>query len=82
MEAHATQYTVRGMPLEVDRILRERAKASNRSINQVIIEELTKATIGRKQVADFTDLVGQWHPDEAFDKALAQQREINPDDWK
>jgi len=82
MRAHAPQYTVRGMPLEVDRILRERAKASNRSINQVIIEELTKATIGRKQVADFTDLVGQWQPDEAFDLALAQQREINPDDWK
>ena len=70
------------MPLEVDRILRERAKASNRSINQVIIEELTKATIGRKQVADFTDLVGQWQHDEAFDQALTQQREINPDDWK
>jgi len=82
MNAHAPQYTVRGMPLEVDRILRERAKASNRSINQVIIEELTKATIGRKQVADFTDLVGQWQPDAAFDQALAEQREIHPDDWK
>lgn len=70
------------MPLEVDRILRERAKASNRSINQVIIDELTKATIGRKQVADFTDLVGQWQPDAAFDQALAQQRGIDPDDWK
>lgn len=82
MKAHAPQYTVRGMPLEVDRILRERAKASNRSINQVIIEELTKATIGRKQVADFTDLVGQCQHDEAFDQALAHQREIHPDDWK
>jgi hypothetical protein len=48
----------------------------------VIIEELTKATIGRKQVADFTDLVGQWQRDEAFDQALAEQREIDADDWK
>ncbi len=82
MKTHALQYTVRGLPLEVDRVLRERAKARKTSINQVIIDELTKATIGRKQMADFTDLVGRWQPDEATEQILASQREINPEDWR
>ena len=68
--------------MEVDAVLRARAKASKISINQVIIDELTKATIGSIQVADFTDVVGKWQPDEAFDRVLAQQREIHPDDWR
>lgn len=81
MKEHSAQYTIRGLPLEVDRILRERAKASKTSINQIIISELTKATIGRKQLADFSDLVGQWKQDEEFDRVLALHRVIHPDEW-
>ena len=82
MKSHAPQYTIRGIPLEVDRALRERAKQRRMSINQVIIEELTLATLGRKQVADFSEFVGRWAPDPDFDKILESQRQVNADDWR
>jgi hypothetical protein len=47
-----------------------------------VVDELTVATIGRLKRADFTDLVGQWTPDPAFDEILASQRRIDPDKWK
>jgi hypothetical protein len=82
MKPHAIQYTVRGVPAEVDRALRERSKRQNVSINQVILDELTKATIGRRQVADFSDLVGRLQPDPLFDEIVESQRTIDPGDWK
>ncbi|HTQ08984.1 MAG TPA: hypothetical protein VMI31_02825 [Fimbriimonadaceae bacterium] len=82
MSAHARQYTVRGVPAEVDRILRERAKRRKVSINQVILEELTTATVGARQVADFSDLVGRWVEDPGFDAAVAQNRRVDPEDWQ
>ncbi len=75
------QYTVRGVPSDVDRALRERAARQNISINQVIVDELTRATIGHRQRADFTDLVGRWRPDAAFDETTALQRTIDQEDW-
>jgi len=82
MSTQATQYTVRGVPKEVDRALRRRAKERNVSINQVIIDELTAATIGRRQLADFSDLVGRLLPDDKLDEILGAQRQIHPDDWR
>ena len=76
------QYTIRGVPGEVDRVLRQRAKQRGDSLNQVLIDELTMATVGQPKRADFTDLVGQWTPDPAFDEILASQRRIDPDKWK
>jgi len=79
---HAPQYTLRGLPLEVDKVLRDRAKQRHMSINQVIIEELTKATVGEKRYADFSAFVGCMEPDAAFDEALEMQRQVNPEDWR
>lgn len=76
------QYTIRGVPGEVDRVLRQRAKQRGDSLNQVLIDELTRATVGHPKRADFTDLVGQWTPDPTFDEILASQRRIDPDKWK
>jgi hypothetical protein len=75
-------YTVRGVPREVDRALRRKAKQQKRSLNQVILDELTEATLGARRHADFSDLVGQWTPDPAFDEILAAQRQIDWDMWK
>ena len=76
------QYTVRGIPREVDRALRRKAAERKQSLNQLILEELTTATMGGMQRADFSDLVGQWSPDPAFDEILAAQRRIDWDQWK
>jgi hypothetical protein len=76
------QYTIRGIPQEVDRALRQRARQRGESLNRLVVDELTVATIGRPKRADFTDLVGQWTPDPAFDEILASQRRIDPDKWE
>lgn len=80
MKEDAIRYTVRGVPSEVDRALRDRAARQNTSVNQVIIDELTKAMIGRPR-ADFSDLVGRWVPDRTFDEIVESQRKIDPGDW-
>lgn len=81
-QAHEIQYTVRGIPQEVDRALRRKAARRKLSLNQVIVEELTAGTIGARKRADFRDVAGQWTPDPAFDEIIATQRQIDPDKWK
>jgi hypothetical protein len=76
------QYTIRGIPAEVDRALRKKAAQLKISLNQLVVNELTQATIGRPRKADFSGLVGQWSPDPAFDEVIAAQRQIDWDKWK
>ena len=81
-ESESISYTVRGVPREVDRLLRQKAAQRKQSLNQLIVDELTGATVGRKQRADFSDITGQWTPDPAFDEILAAQRQIDWEKWK
>lgn len=81
-QADGIQYTIRGVSRELDRALRRKAAQRKQSLNQVILDELTVAAVGRKKRADFSDLVGRWTPDAAFDEILAAQRQLDPDKWK
>jgi len=81
-QAESRQYTIRGIPREVDRALRQKAAQRKQSLNQVILDELAMATVGHQQRADFSDLVGRWVPDPAFDEILSAQRQIDWDKWK
>lgn len=76
------QYTIRGVPKEVDRALRTKAAQLKISLNQLVVNELMRATIGRPRKADFSGLVGQWTPDPEFDEIIAAQRQIDWDKWK
>jgi hypothetical protein len=78
----SVHYTIRGIPAEVDRALRVKAAQRKQSLNRVVVDELTRALIGKPVKADFTDLVGQWEPDPAFDEVIASQRRIDPGKWK
>jgi len=66
----------------MDRALRQKAARQKRSLNQVIVEELTKATVGAKRRTDLSDVTGGWIPDPAFDEIMASQRQIDWDKWK
>jgi hypothetical protein len=81
-QAPLVQYTVRGVPREVDIALRRKASKRKVSLNQIIVEELSEAAMGAKIRADFSDLVGKWTPDAAFDEILAAARQIDRDKWK
>jgi hypothetical protein len=81
-QADSIQYTVRGIPPEVDRSFRQKAARTKRSFNQVIVEEVTMASIGKNRKADFSDIVGLWTPDPGFDEIIAAQRRIDRTKWK
>ena len=81
-QASPVQYTIHGIPREVDHILLQRAAQRKQSLNQVILDELTLATVAHQRRADFSDLVGKWTPDPAFDDILAAQRTIDADQRK
>jgi hypothetical protein len=76
------QYTIRGVPADVDRALRKKAAQLKLSLNQLVVDELTRATVGHARKADFSEFVGQWTPDPAFDEIIAAQRQIDWDKWK
>jgi plasmid stability protein len=78
----SVHYTIRGIPAEVDHALRARAAQRKQSLNRVVLDELTRALIGKPIKADFTDLAGQWMPDPAFDQVIASQRKIDSDKWQ
>lgn len=81
-QAEPAQYTIRGVPPEVDHALRRKAAKLKQSLNQVIVDELTRATLGSPRRSDFSDLVGRWTPDSAFDEILGSQRQIDWEKWK
>ena len=65
------QYTIRGIPRDVDRELRHKAKERGISLNQLLLEELVKATGVYRSVKS---IAGKWKDDPAFDRALQDQR--------
>ena len=82
-QARTIQYTIRGVPPAVDRALREKAARKKKSLNEVVLEELSEAAgLRRKRRIDFSDLVGIWEPHPELDRNLEAQRQIDPDMWK
>jgi hypothetical protein len=81
-QAGGIQYTIRGVPREVDRILRTKATRRGQSLNQVIVDELIAVTVGSQRRPDFSDFVGRWTHDPAFDEIVAAQRHVDSDKWK
>lgn len=75
-------YTIRGISPEVDRALRAKAAQRKQSLNRVVVDELTRALVGKPVKADFSDLVGKWVPDPEFDAIIASQRVVDPEKWK
>jgi hypothetical protein len=67
-----TQYTIRSIPPKVDQALRKRSQKTGKSLNQVVIEALTKGA-GVTPDATFNDLdwfVGSMPVDAEFDEAM------------
>jgi hypothetical protein len=81
--------TLRNLPPQLDRTIRERAKKKGVSVNKVVIGllqdhlgESERKTVRRYH--DLDDLSGSWtrQEAEAFDRALEKQRGIDLEMWK
>ena len=79
------QYTIRNVPKSVDQALRKRAREEGKSLNEAVVEVLKKALLAggeRVRHHDLDFMIGTWVEDPQFDKAIAEQRRIDPEDWK
>src|SRR5713226_8150810 len=61
--------------------IRQKAARRKPTLNRVVLDELTVVAIGGN-CGDFSDVVGRWTPDAAFDEILAAQRQIDWGRWK
>ncbi|RJQ53242.1 MAG: hypothetical protein C4521_08230 [Actinobacteria bacterium] len=85
------QLTIRDLPPEVERAVREESKKENVSLNRAVIRLLKKA-IGVREAKprekfvyhDLDELAGAWSVAEAeeFDRYLGEQRRIDEELWK
>ena len=85
MKTKHTQYTIRQVPPQVDRALRQRAREERRSLNAVALEALERG-LGLAEVPvryhDLDDLAGTWVPDPEFDRAVEEMDQVDPELWK
>ncbi len=81
---NSIQYTIRGVPREVDQALRRRARERRISLNRLLIEELAGASgaSGSRRFRSLKGLAGCWQEDPEFDQALEEQRRIDRKLWK
>jgi hypothetical protein len=79
------QYTVRGIPPTLDAALRQRARASRKSLNEAAIDALAEGAglVGApRKRRNLSDIAGTWKADKAFDDAVAAQDRVDEDLWK
>lgn len=81
--------TVRKLPPAVAKAVKERARKEKLSLNKAIVSLLEEATgtgRGKKRAVhhDLDKFFGTWTRKEAdaFDEALKEQRQIDPEMWK
>jgi len=87
------QYTIRGIPPEVDAKLRRLASLRNQSLNRVVIEQLSSNKLNSTKTSthivkskvntDFDDLFGNITPLEPeVEAAISSQRVVYSKDWQ
>lgn len=82
--------TLRNIPSELARRLEERSEQLGLSLNKTVLRVLEERLIpgspkplGARRHDDLDELAGAWSREEAeeFDRALAEQRQIDPELW-
>src|SRR5688572_28483341 len=84
VKVHAMQYTIRNIPAPLDKVLRAKAKAERRSLNDVAIEAMSEGLRALGHPVKYRDLsrfVGSWQPDPEFDEVMKDFERIDPEDW-
>lgn len=79
------QYTIRRIPPALDSALRQRARASGKSLNEAAVDTLAEGAgmAGKpRKRRDLRDIAGTWKPDKAVDMALAAQDQVDADLWR
>ena len=77
------QYTLRKIPKQLDAEVRRRAHEERKSMNRALLEALARG-VGLQGEAqrDLSDIAGTWKKDAVFDRAIAEQDEVDEALWK
>jgi hypothetical protein len=84
MKLKAHQYTVRQVSPRLHRALLAKAALRGVSLNTLVVQALEAEVgleAGPKTYHDLDDLFGPWVQGEAVDRALHEQRRVDPKDW-
>ena len=79
------QYTIRGVPESVDRVLRDRARKTGKSLNQAALDALFRGVgvdTPPKVHTDLDHLIGKWEDDPEFERAIADQDLVDEKLWR
>ena len=78
------QYTLRNVPQALDRALKARAKLLGQSVNQVTLDALAHSMQQTLRRRSLRNMPGAWSAAEAkaFERSLAEQRDIDGELWK
>jgi len=82
--------TLRNLPRQVEKAIREKAKEEGLSLNRTVANLLAEATgqgttkRKRTRYRDLDKFAGLWSKKEAdeFDAYLKKMRQVDPEDWK
>ena len=85
MKKEIKQYTIRRIPRRVDQLLREKAVQYGMSLNETVLDALSRG-LGMQgeeiEYHDLDDLAGTWIQDEDFDRAMKDMNRIDEDLWR
>jgi hypothetical protein len=79
------QYTIRNIPSQVDKFLRQKAKAVGKSLNETLLDALKRGAGLSDEVILHHDLdfvIGTWTDDPTFDEITKLQRKVDKGLWK
>lgn len=79
------QYTVRGIPPRLDKLVRRRARREGKSLNQIALEALQALVgLGRERIRyhDLDSLAGSWVEDPEFEEAIRAQDQVDLELWQ
>jgi hypothetical protein len=85
MAAKAKQYTIRNVPSSIDRALKRKALERRISLNSLVLRALEAEAGLAPEPPRYHDLdgfFGSWIKDPKVDRALAEQRQVDPADWE
>ncbi len=82
---NTVQYTIRSVPPQLDRRLRQLAKRKGISLNKVVLETLEQhsdAKSGAKLNHNLDRLAGTWVEDPEFDATIEEFERIDLEKWQ
>lgn len=81
-DTRCVQYTSRRIPKPVADAIRERARATGKSLNDALVEILADGARVKRIATnrrDLSDIAGTWNTDHTLDSALADQGRVDGD---